>query len=80
MKTQDYEKAAALRDSEKQTQDKLEGILNERREESEVDISTYSGTTVMLTVEGRLTLTVDALAAAQKTRKEERQPDLQRYR
>src|ERR1035437_438776 len=36
------------------------------------DISTYSGTTVMLTVEGRLALAVDALAAAQKTRKEDR--------
>src|SRR5215470_1277997 len=32
---QDYEKAAALRDSEKQIQDKLERILNEWREERE---------------------------------------------
>src|SRR6201993_1953843 len=33
---QDYEKAAALRDSEKQTQDKLERILSEPRGEREV--------------------------------------------
>ncbi len=39
-------------------------------------ISTYSGTTVMLTVEGRLALAVDALAAAQKTRKAERRKGL----
>jgi len=35
IKAQDFEKAAALRDSEKQTQDKLERILNERREKGE---------------------------------------------
>src|SRR5215831_17978750 len=35
IKAQDYEKAAALRDSEKQTQDKLEHILNEQREKGE---------------------------------------------
>jgi ATP-dependent Clp protease ATP-binding subunit ClpC len=33
IKAQDYEKAAALRDSEKQTKDKLERILNEWREQ-----------------------------------------------
>ena len=33
IKAQDYEKAAALRDSEKQTSDKLEQILNEWREQ-----------------------------------------------
>src|SRR5262249_48058661 len=33
--TQDFEKAAALRDCEKQTQNKLERILNERREKGE---------------------------------------------
>src|ERR1700758_837249 len=33
IKAQDYEKAAALRDSEKQTNDKLEQILNEWREQ-----------------------------------------------
>src|SRR5262249_56314671 len=35
IKVQDFEKAAALRDSEKQTQDKLERILNERRRKGE---------------------------------------------
>src|SRR5499426_878756 len=35
IKAQDFEKAAALRDSEKQTQDKLERILNEWREKGE---------------------------------------------
>jgi ATP-dependent Clp protease ATP-binding subunit ClpC len=35
IKAQDFERAAALRDSEKQTQDKLERILNERREKGE---------------------------------------------
>src|SRR5499427_8130476 len=35
IKVQDFEKAAALRDAEKQTQDKLERILNERREKGE---------------------------------------------
>src|SRR5271166_1477407 len=35
IKAQDYEKAAALRDSEKQTQDKLGRILNEWREQRE---------------------------------------------
>src|SRR6202021_2387652 len=35
IKAQDYEKAAALRDSEKQTKDKLERILNEWREQSD---------------------------------------------
>jgi hypothetical protein len=39
---------------------------------------TYSGTTVMLTIEGRLALAVDALAAAQKTRKEEQRKSLWR--
>jgi ATP-dependent Clp protease ATP-binding subunit ClpC len=39
IKAQDYEKATALRDSEKQTQDKLERILNERREENEVVVT-----------------------------------------
>src|SRR5260370_42375428 len=33
IKAQDFEKAAALRDSEKQTNDKLEQILNEWREQ-----------------------------------------------
>jgi len=32
------------------------------------DISSYSGTTIMLTVEGRLALAADALAAAEKAR------------
>jgi hypothetical protein len=36
------------------------------------DLSTDSGITVVLTVEGRLALAVDALAAAQKTRRKER--------
>ncbi|HZJ38678.1 MAG TPA: ATP-dependent Clp protease ATP-binding subunit, partial [Chthoniobacterales bacterium] len=35
IKAQDFEKAAALRDSEKQTKEKLEGILNRWREERE---------------------------------------------
>jgi ATP-dependent Clp protease ATP-binding subunit ClpC len=35
IKAQDFEKAAALRDSEKQTKDKLERILNEWREQRE---------------------------------------------
>ena len=35
IRAQDYEKAAALRDSEKQIQDKLERILNEWREKRE---------------------------------------------
>src|SRR5260221_9191429 len=35
IKAQDYEKAVALRDSEKQTTDKLEQILNEWREKPE---------------------------------------------
>src|SRR5260370_11633540 len=35
IKAQDFETAAALRDSEKQTNDKLEQILNEWREERE---------------------------------------------
>ena len=35
---------------------------------SKNDISTYSGTTIMLTVEGRLALAADALAAAEKAR------------
>jgi ATP-dependent Clp protease ATP-binding subunit ClpC len=39
IKAQDYEKAAALRDSQKQTQDKLERILNERCQESEVVVT-----------------------------------------
>ena len=39
IKAQDYEKAAALRDSEKQTQDKLERILNEWPEEREVVVT-----------------------------------------
>jgi|GEM_PF-5053024 hypothetical protein len=39
-------------------------------------VSTFSGTTVMLTVEGRLALAADALAAAQKTRKTERRKSL----
>ena len=39
IKAQDYEKAAALRDSEKQTQDKLERILNEWGEEREVVVT-----------------------------------------
>jgi ATP-dependent Clp protease ATP-binding subunit ClpC len=33
IKAQDYEKAAALRDSEQHTKDKLERILNEWREQ-----------------------------------------------
>jgi len=39
IKAQDYEKAAALRDSEKQTSDKLEQILNEWREQREVIVT-----------------------------------------
>ena len=42
IKAQDFEKAAALRDSEKQTQDRLERILNEwrgQREEREVVVT-----------------------------------------
>jgi hypothetical protein len=39
-------------------------------------VSTYFGTTVMLTVEGRLAFAVDALSAAQKTRNEERRKRL----
>ena len=42
IKAQDFEKAAALRDSEKQTKDRLERILNEwreRREEREVVVT-----------------------------------------
>jgi ATP-dependent Clp protease ATP-binding subunit ClpC len=42
IKAQDFEKAEALRDSEKQTQDKLKRILNdwrEKREESEVVVT-----------------------------------------
>jgi ATP-dependent Clp protease ATP-binding subunit ClpC len=39
IKAQDFEKAAALRDSEKQTQDKLERILNGWREEREVIVT-----------------------------------------
>jgi hypothetical protein len=39
IKAQDYEKAAALRDSEKQTQDKLERILSERCEEREIIVT-----------------------------------------
>src|SRR5215475_2636302 len=39
IKAQDYEKAAALRNSEKQTQDKLEHILNEQREERDVIVT-----------------------------------------
>jgi ATP-dependent Clp protease ATP-binding subunit ClpC len=42
IKAQDFEKAAALRDSEKQTQDKLERILNgwqEQRDEREVIVT-----------------------------------------
>jgi len=42
IKAQDFEKAAALRDSEKQAKDKLEAILNEwkeKREEKEVVVS-----------------------------------------
>jgi ATP-dependent Clp protease ATP-binding subunit ClpC len=35
IKAQDFEKAAALRDKEKQTKDKLEGILAQWREERE---------------------------------------------
>jgi ATP-dependent Clp protease ATP-binding subunit ClpC len=35
IKAQDFEKAAALRDSEKQTQDKLERIVNDWREKGE---------------------------------------------
>ena len=34
-----FEKAGALRDSEKQTEDKLERILDERREEREVVVT-----------------------------------------
>jgi ATP-dependent Clp protease ATP-binding subunit ClpC len=39
IKAQDYEKAAALRDTEKQTQEKLERILSERRKEREVIVT-----------------------------------------
>ena len=35
---------------------------------SKNDVSTYAGTTIMLTVEGRLALAADALAAAEKAR------------
>jgi hypothetical protein len=35
---------------------------------SKNDVSTYAGTTIMLTFEGRLALAADALAAAVKTR------------
>src|SRR4029434_2324795 len=35
IKAQDFEKAAALRDNEKQAKDKLERILTERREQRE---------------------------------------------
>ena len=37
---------------------------------SKNDISTYAGITVMVTVEGRLALAADALAAAGKARSE----------
>ena len=43
---------------------------------SHSNLSTYSETTVMLTIEGRLALAADALAAAQKTDKEGRQKRL----
>jgi hypothetical protein len=39
-------------------------------------LSTYAATTVMLTVEGRIALAADALAAAGKTRNEQRKKTL----
>jgi len=47
IKAQDFEKAAALRDSEKQTQDKLERILNEWREQREEREVVVTGDDIM---------------------------------
>src|SRR5207245_10288077 len=43
IKAQDFEKAAALRDCEKQTQDKLERMLNEWREKGEENEGVVTG-------------------------------------
>src|SRR5258708_4969202 len=47
IKAQDYEKAVALRDSEKQTTDKLEQILNEWREQREEREVVVTGDDIM---------------------------------
>jgi ATP-dependent Clp protease ATP-binding subunit ClpC len=47
IKAQDFEKAAALRDSEKQTKDKLERILNEWREQREEREVVVNGDDIM---------------------------------
>ena len=47
IKAQDYEKAAALRDSEKQTTDKLEQILNEWREQRDEREVVVTGDDIM---------------------------------
>jgi ATP-dependent Clp protease ATP-binding subunit ClpC len=47
IKAQDFEKAAALRDSEKQTKDKLERILNEWREQREEHEVVVNGDDIM---------------------------------
>ena len=47
IKAQDFEKAAALRDSEKQTKDKLERILDEWREEREEREVVVTGDDIM---------------------------------
>src|SRR6516162_5062529 len=47
IKAQDYEKAAALRDSEKQTSDKLEQILNEWREQRDEGEVIVTGDDIM---------------------------------
>ena len=47
IKAQDYEKAAALRDSEQHTKDKLERILNEWREEREEREVVVTGDDIM---------------------------------
>jgi ATP-dependent Clp protease ATP-binding subunit ClpC len=47
IKAQDFEKAAALRDSEKQTRDKLERILNEWREQREEREVVVTGDDIM---------------------------------
>src|SRR6266481_4130538 len=47
IKAQDFEKAAALRDSEKQTTDKLEQILNEWREQREEREVVVTGDDIM---------------------------------
>src|SRR5580693_6604009 len=50
IKAQDFEKAAALRDSEKQTKDKLERILTEWREQREEREVVVNGDDIMHTV------------------------------